>query len=122
MNSSMMDLPTLMSKFLAMGMPLKEVIRATTWKPAQIVHHSEVGHLSVGAVADITALKMRKGRFGFFDPYGAKIFGNQRLRAELTLKDGAIVWDWDGRDASADYLELPPDYGIRKGVDVIVRP
>ncbi len=122
MNSSMMDLPTLMSKFLAMGMPLKEVIRATTWKPAQIVHHSEVGHLSVGAVADITALKMLKGRFGFLDPYGAKIFGNQRLRAELTLKNGAVVWDWNGRGGGADYLELPPDYGIRKGVDVIVRP
>ena len=45
-----------MSKFLLMGMPLNEVIKASTWAPAQVIRHEELGHLSVGAVADVAIL------------------------------------------------------------------
>ena len=54
MNAGMMDMPTLMSKLLAIGMPLKEIFARSTWTPAQTIGHPELGHLSVGAEADIS--------------------------------------------------------------------
>lgn len=121
MNAGMMDLPTTMSKFLAMGMPLAAVVRASTWRPAQIVHHEELGHLSAGAVADVAVWRLLRGNFGFRDAANGKIEGTRRLRCELTLKGGAVVWDWNSR-IGVDYRKLPSDYGIRKGIDVITRP
>src|SRR5437879_4167830 len=52
MNAPLIDMPTLLSKFVTLGMPLKEVMLRATWNPAQIIHHPELGHLSPGAVAD----------------------------------------------------------------------
>ena len=48
MNGPMMDLPTVMSKFLATGMPLKAVIEATQQqRPAQVIGRPDLGHLTV---------------------------------------------------------------------------
>ncbi|HRH61394.1 MAG TPA: amidohydrolase/deacetylase family metallohydrolase, partial [Chitinophagaceae bacterium] len=49
MNTSMKNQLDVMSKFLLMGMPLNDVIKASTWSPAQVLKHEELGHLSVGA-------------------------------------------------------------------------
>ncbi len=70
MNAGMQDMVTTMSKCLAMGMPLAEVIRASTWRPAQVIHREELGHLTVGAVADVTALKVQDGEFMYADAFG----------------------------------------------------
>ena len=121
MNGPMMDMPSTMSKFLAMGMPLKEVILRSTWNPAQIIRHQDLGHLSVGANADIAVWKVLDGDFGFGDVSGGRISGKQRLNCELTLMGGRIAWDFNQR-AGRDYRELGPDYGLREGIDVIVRP
>ena len=48
MNSGMKDMLNVMDKFLALGMPLNEVIRDSTWNPAREIHHEELGNLSVG--------------------------------------------------------------------------
>jgi hypothetical protein len=42
--------------------------------------------------------------------YGARMRGNQRMTAELTLKDGAIVWDQNGRSRD-DWDKLGAEYG-----------
>lgn len=93
MNAGMKDQLNVMSKFLALGMPLKEVIMASTWKPAEVIDRKELGHLSVGAIADVAVLKLHKGRFGFFDVARYKQIGKQKLECEMTLKDGRIVYD-----------------------------
>mgnify|MGYP001159375255 FL=1 len=93
MNAGMKDQLNVMSKFLTLGMPLPEVIKASTWKPAQVISHEELGHLSVGAVADIAALRLLKGRFGFYDVAQYKQTGRKKLECELTIKDGRIVYD-----------------------------
>jgi dihydroorotase len=111
MNAGTMDLPTTMSKFLAMGMPYADVISAATWRPSQVIHHPDLGHLSVGVVADIAAFRVEDGDFGFYDSYGGKLTGNRRLRCELTMKDGKIVWDLGGRGGT-DYRNLGSSYGI----------
>jgi dihydroorotase len=121
MNAGMIDMPTTMSKFLAMGMPLLDVVRASTSSPAQIIQHPELGNLSPGAVADIAVWKLLEGEFAFADAAGGRITGKRRLRCEMALKDGEIAWDWNARGA-VDYRKLPPTYGIRPGIDHIVRP
>lgn len=93
MNAGMKDQLNVMSKFMALGMPLTEVIKAGTWRPAEVINRKDLGHLSVGAVADIAILNLQKGKFGFFDVARYKQQGDQRLECELTVKDGRIVYD-----------------------------
>jgi dihydroorotase len=119
MNAGMKDLLNVMSKFLAMGMPLPQVIARATWNPAREIRQDGLGHLSPGAVADITVLRLEQGQFGFLDMYGARLSGTRRLTAEMTLKDGKIAYEVNGL-ARPDWKTLPPDYkdtGDRKWDD-----
>jgi dihydroorotase len=96
MNSGMKDLLNLMSKFLAMDVPLDDVIARATWNPARQIKREELGHLSVGAVADIAVLRVAKGDFGFVDVYGARLPGKEKLVCEVTVRNGLVVYDLNG--------------------------
>ena len=96
MNDGMKDLTNVMSKFLNLGMPLQDVIRASTWAPAQAIHREALGNLDVGAEADVAVLRLREGDFGFWDVQDYRMPGNQKLEAELTLRAGRVVWDLNG--------------------------
>jgi len=96
MNGAMKDMLNVMSKFLNMGMPLDETILKSTWNPAKEIKHEELGNLSVGAPADVAVLRVEKGNFGFVDVSGARLRGNQKLVAELTVRAGKVVWDLNG--------------------------
>jgi dihydroorotase len=121
MNAGMMDMPATMSKLMAMGLPLKEAILRSTWNPAQMIGRTELGHLSVGAIADVAVWNLMNGSFGYRDEAGAKITGKQRLICEMTLKDGSVAWDFNSR-SGVDYKKMRPDYGIRPGMDVLTPP
>lgn len=101
MNAGMKDMINVMSKILNLGASLEDVIRMSTWTPAQQIGHPELGHLSEGAEADITVLSLQKGRFSFVDAAGARLDGDRLLTAELTVKGGVVVWDRMGRAATA---------------------
>jgi dihydroorotase len=122
MNGPMFDMPVTMSKMMALGMGLEAVIRASTWNPAQQIQRPELGHLTVGAVADVAVLRVQEGDFGFGDAAGGRVAARQRLLAEMTVKDGRIVFDWNLRGAGKDWKSLPSDYGIRPGIDFVVPP
>ena len=96
MNSAMKNLLNIMSNFLAMGMDLPAVIKATTWNPALAMHREDLGNLSVGSEADVAILKMDKGNFGFWDKTGYKIQADNRLECEMTVRAGKIVYDLNG--------------------------
>ena len=96
MNAGMKDMLNVMSKFLTMGMPLKDVVLRGSWKPAQAIKRADLGNLDVGAVADIALLALETGKFGFVDAGGNRITGNQKLEAALTVRAGKIVWDLNG--------------------------
>ena len=96
MNGGMKDILNTMSKFLNLGMPLQDVIKANTSRAAEVIKHPDLGHLSVGANADIAVLNLRRGAFGFIDVAGAKMLGDQKLECELTVKGGQVVWDLNG--------------------------
>ena len=99
MNAGMKDMLNVMSKFLNMGMTLDDVIACSTWHPARQIHHEEVGHLSIGTVADVAVLRLVHGDFGFVDSARLRLRGNQKLVAELTVRAGKIVWDLNGISA-----------------------
>ncbi len=96
MNTGMKDMLNLMSKFLAVGLSLEDVVRRATWNPAREIHHEELGRLSVGATADVAVLRVESGRFGFVDAFGARLDGDQKLICEMTLREGKVVYDLDG--------------------------
>ena len=99
MNAGMKDLTETMSKILNLGAPLQKVIEMSTWNPAREIHHEELGQLSPGAIADVTVLRLEEGQFGFLDCAGARFDGTRRLRAEVTIKGGEVMWDRNGRAA-----------------------
>ncbi|GAB3265612.1 amidohydrolase/deacetylase family metallohydrolase [Larkinella harenae] len=104
MNNAMKDMLNVMSKFLAMGMDLKSVIKASTWAPAQAIKRPELGSLTEGSEADVAILDLIDGKFavrdvghfGFFDYTGHKIEGKQKLGCEMTIRKGRIVYDLNG--------------------------
>ena len=63
-------------------MILPEVINASSWKSAQVIQKKDIGHLSVGTVADIAVFKLEKGNFGFVDSSGYKMQGDKKLVCE----------------------------------------
>jgi dihydroorotase len=109
MNAGMKDMLNVMSKFLALGLPLDEVILRSTWNPARAIRQEHLGHLSVGAPADVAVLRLETGEFGFLDSYGARLRGTRKLTCEMTLRDGRIVYDLNGL-ARPDWTTLPKGY------------
>lgn len=95
-NAGMKSMLNIMSKYLAMGLSLDEVILRATWNPAQAIHRTDLGSLTEGHVADIALLSLQKGKFGFVDAGGQKISGNRKLEAEMTIRSGKVVWDLNG--------------------------
>jgi len=87
------DLPTTMSKFLALGMPLMEVVRATTIAPARAIGvQEELGNLSIGRTANISIMRLEKGAFTFKDAFGQTLQATQRFVPIMTIKDGQVIW------------------------------
>jgi len=109
MNNGMKDMLNVMSKFLALGLTLNEVIERSTWNAARAIKQEQLGHLSVGAVADIAVLRVEKGEFGFLDVYSARLKGKERLACEMTLREGKLVYDLNGL-GRPDWTGLPKDY------------
>lgn len=108
MNAGLKDILNLMSKFLAMGMSLEQVVRANTWNAAKAIKQDHLGSLSPGAAADIAVLRLDTGEFGFSDQLGARLKGRQRLACELTLREGKVVYDLNARTGE-DWDNVPPD-------------
>ena len=105
MNAGMKDMVTTMSKILNQGISLFDVVKMSTITPAMMVNRAEFGHLSVGAKADVAVLKLNKGEFGFLDVRNARFVGTQKLECELTLLDGKVEWDLNGR-AGVDWQQF----------------
>jgi dihydroorotase len=95
MNSAMKSMENLMGLFMASGMPLKDVIAASTWIPALTIKRPELGNLSEGSVADIAIFRINEGNFGW-PVRGGKISGKQRFQTEMTIRNGNVVYDLNG--------------------------
>lgn len=100
-NAGMKDMLNVMSKYLNMGMSIQDIIARASWKTAQSIRRDDLGNLSEGAVADIAVLKVLNGSFGFVDAGNFKMEGTKKFETEMTIRDGRVVWDLNGRAAVA---------------------
>ena len=96
MNGAMTTMLNTLSKFINMGMTLEDVVLRATWNSARQIKREDLGHLSVGAPADVAVLRLLKGTYGFVDVNGARMQGTQKLEGELTVSGGKVVWDLNG--------------------------
>jgi len=86
------DMPTTMSKFLMLGVPLDRVIEMSTTSPAIVLNREDqIGTLREGTIADIALLEKREGQFVFTDSYGQTRVGRELLVASTTIRRGEIV-------------------------------
>jgi dihydroorotase len=85
------DLPTVMSKFLAIGMTLEQTIERVTVKPAQIFNYGlPLGTLQPGRPADVGIFELREGKFEFEDCELKKRSGTQKLVNMATVCRGQL--------------------------------
>jgi dihydroorotase len=83
------DLSVALSKFMATGLSLEQVIRASTARPAELMGRSgEIGTLAPGARADVAVFELEQGSFEFIDVEGASRTGTRRLVNVATLIAG----------------------------------
>jgi dihydroorotase len=108
-NYTVVSMNNVMSKFLAMGVPLDDVIRRSTVNPATEIHRAELGTLSIGKDADIAVLEVLKGRFGYIDCGAAKMDGNVRLTTRMTIRAGRILYDPSGL-SMVEWEKARPQY------------
>ena len=85
-----------MSKCLAMGMSLQEVIYRSTVTPARAIHRPQLGSLTPGSEADVAILGVLEGNFYYRDCGWACIEAQHRLECAITLRAGEVVWDRHG--------------------------
>jgi dihydroorotase len=91
------DLPTTMSKLMALGMSLPDVVAAATEHPAAAIgRKGELGVLRAGGAADLALLELERGTFRFEDspPIGTErhsFEGHERLVCRATVRGGVVV-------------------------------
>jgi dihydroorotase len=86
------DMATTMSKVLHLGFTLPEVIRLSTWSPAQLMRcEGEVGSLTTGNDADITLFRVMDGEFALTDSEKCTEIANRRLEVLYTVRRGCVV-------------------------------
>ena len=87
-NGPVFDQVTTLSKFLCLGMPLNEVIRASTVNAAYALRRPELGSLKPGSVGDATLLSVQEGRFDYVDVVGEHLTGDRRIVSEGVVIGG----------------------------------
>ena len=79
------DMPTTMSKFLHLGVPLERVMEMATTRPAQVLGlEDQIGTLEVGKLADIVVLER--------DPYTSDPYTIHTIKVDHTFSDGRLVF------------------------------
>jgi len=86
------NLPTVLSKFLMLGLPLDRAIAcATRAAAASISAFKDLGTLKPGAPADVAVFDLREGDFEFVDNVDAKRNGPQMLTTSAVVMNGKKV-------------------------------
>jgi len=87
-----------MSKFLCLGLPLADIVRAVTVAPASVLRRPDLADLSIGSTGDATVMRLEEGRFTFADVSGQTRTGTQRFALDSVVVAGAL---WHAADAGA---------------------
>ncbi len=87
-NGPAFDQVTTMSKFLCMGVPLKEVIKQSTTNAGFALKRPELGSLKPGCVGDATILSVKEGKFDYVDVLGEVMQGDKKIVSEGVVVKG----------------------------------
>ncbi|MBN9345887.1 MAG: amidohydrolase/deacetylase family metallohydrolase [Devosia sp.] len=82
------DMLHTMSKLLNCGLTLPEVIEMSTSRPALAINRPELGHLGIGAPADISVLEQCDSDYVFADVVGTRRQGSTLLQPVAVYLDG----------------------------------
>ena len=86
------DLPTMVSKFMALGVSLEKAVAMVTVNPARVFDYgAQIGSLRPGSEADISIFELRDGKFDFEDSDGAIRTGRQRLFNKAVVRHGQVI-------------------------------
>jgi dihydroorotase len=78
-----------MTSMLALKLPLDHVVAMATWNPQRYFGLAEdLGHLGVGAAADITVINDERGRFVLSDNEGTQVVTDRVLTPAFCIKGG----------------------------------
>jgi dihydroorotase len=102
-NGPAFDQVTTMSKFLCMGMPLPDVVKASTVNAAMALRRPELGSLKPGSVGDATLITVREGQFDYVDVVGEHLTGDRKIVSEGVVIGGR--W-WHPNGQSSKFKRL----------------
>ena len=86
------SLPRIMSKYLALGMSLEDVLDAVILTPARLLHREELASMEAGTVADIAVLRIIGKELHYSDMAGHHMTGSQAIVPQMTMKGGKIMY------------------------------
>jgi dihydroorotase len=90
-NGPAFDQVTTLSKFLALGMRLKDVIAASTINAAAALKRPDLGTLKPGAAGDASVLSLDEGAFPLVDVLGETVAASERLHARGVVMGGRWI-------------------------------
>jgi len=86
------DMPTTLTKFMALGLSLEQVLRRATIEPAKFLPAARAhGRLAEGLPADIGLFALESGEFTYEDYFGNRLQADRRLVCRGTIKDGRLL-------------------------------
>ncbi len=90
-NGPVYDLATTLSKFLLLGLSLRQVVERATLSPARVFNFgAAIGTLKPGSEADVSVFDLREGEFTFTDADGKVRTGRQKLVPVATVRGGKV--------------------------------
>jgi dihydroorotase len=95
-NGPAFDQLTTMSKFLSLGVPLDQVIAASTLNAAMALKRPELGSLKPGSVGDASVLFLAEGAFEYDDVVGERLIGTRKLGSAGVVVGGRWWFPADG--------------------------
>jgi dihydroorotase len=109
-NGPVYDLSTTLSKFLLLGLNLREIIERVTVNATRVFNFgAEIGTLKSGAEADVSVLDLQEGQFTFIDSYGKTRTGRQKLVSVATVRGGRLLFPASGEP------RVPPEHEAERG-------
>jgi dihydroorotase len=80
-----------MSKMVALGIPLADVVAMTTCNPARVIHREdELGTIAAGRIANVSVLRLDEGDFDLSDGFET-VAATQRLVPVGCLRAGSWI-------------------------------
>jgi dihydroorotase len=80
-----------MTRLLALGIPLNDIIRLVTINPSLILRDADIGTLSVGTRADVTVLERMKEPCALTDSCGQSLTAGEQLVPSLVIRNGEPI-------------------------------